>query len=363
MSIKPFRFSNDLSNDGAIKQFLSSEEDYLAYRAGKYLSNITKTESSSLTDNIEVPIPTPDLYTTEYSGSFTDTIYVKGNPSEAPRIHTRSYGVNVFSIPEEDTHEVIFDDTTPLPPLVYEDDSLQIIFNITLITSQNGFEEIQTALGFGNSSIYNIDSINNLSGVIPSIDGSLVKWERYEGNRLQGSLSVAYNISFTDTGYIPINLSVVSVDIDNLQNPGASFNFNTFTRVENADAPGISEISTNLYQVNTNIEERGFYKVNPVFWDETRGGLKEMNELELDLLCERIISNIMTNERPGTYRLANESPGPDWEIYLENIFVDTRATVEGLDSSIGYSIYIRKSDIEPAVYKPLYPLRNQNEFK
>ena len=51
MSSRPFRFSDDLANSGAIKEFLLSEEDYLAYRAGLYMSNALKGESGTLIDS------------------------------------------------------------------------------------------------------------------------------------------------------------------------------------------------------------------------------------------------------------------------------------------------------------------------
>src|SRR6056300_474323 len=111
MSLRPLKISNDLANDGAIKEFLLSDEDYLAYRAGTYLSSIIKTESSALTD--------AQTATTADVGTYEDTIYNPEEPSDEPTVHTRTYTARAYSDPSSSTNTIEFENPVALPALIY----------------------------------------------------------------------------------------------------------------------------------------------------------------------------------------------------------------------------------------------------
>ena len=105
MSSVPFRFANDAKNTGAIREFLVSEEDYLAYRAGKFLSQITKFESSALTDG--------QTGTTADVGTFVDTVYNSQLPSDPAVTKTREYTASISGTSTSHTHSIA---GPPLPP-------------------------------------------------------------------------------------------------------------------------------------------------------------------------------------------------------------------------------------------------------
>ena len=339
MSIRPFRFSNSLANDGAVKEFLLSEEDWLAYRAGLYLSNITIDEASSLVAG--------ETGKTQVVGIYDDTTYV-GEPSEPARTISRNYKVDVTSTAS--THTVEFVTPSDFPPLVFDDDTVVINVEMDASSTGSGFQELQANMTFGVSTNYVVQSVSAFPAAT-SIVGNVVTWEDFSPPELGGTYIATYTITFSNYGgYFEGTLNVSSTDLD--ATPiAASDNFTSLIRVEDRRAFGYSTISTGLYQ-NTNkigIQETGPDKRNPVYFDRARNGLKEMDDRELEILCEDIIKNIMENERPGSYRLSPGKPSDDWTVYLENIFTDTRSN----GSSISYSIWIRTADIEPPEYRTL----------
>ena len=345
MSSVPFRFANDAKNTGAIREFLVSEEDYLAYRAGKFLSQLTKFESSALTDG--------QTGTTEDVGTFVDTVYNSQLPSDPAVTKTREYTASISGTSTSHTHTIA---GPPLPPLVYQDDTVVITVTLEAAHSQAGFEELQSALTFTQGSNYTVDSVV-ANPTATSITGTTVSWEGF-GVPRQGTFTATYTLSFTGEGYLGVSIDTSSFDEFN-PNETRQASFESFIRVEDPDAFGCeTAIETRLFQENTAIQEAGPDKRNPVYFDRIRNGLKEMNEAELDILTERLVQNLVENERPGTFRLSADTPGDDWVVWLQNIFIDTRSD----GSSVAYSIWLRQDDTQPVMFKPITIRRENNNF-
>ena len=359
MSFRPIRFANSIENAGAVKQFTLTDEDYLAYVAGKHLSEMVEGDPTTLTNNSSA--------TTLNVGTYVDTVINPSEPSEGPRTHSRVYNVNATSVPSNGTNTLEYENPVNLPSLVYVDDTVSITVLIDATNAGNGFEEIQTSMTIGQASnnyVINSTVINPVAGFIETTgvnaEGITVSWEDFSSSstKLQGQYSATYDITFTDIGYMTFEFSTTVTDTDNAVSTASDF-FTSFIRVERSDTPGISEIESSVYQNSIDVvQEEGDDRKYPIFYDRWRRGLKETNDLELDAMCQRIVSNIMSHERSGTYRLASESPGSDWQVSLPNIFVDTR--YDG--TAIGYSIWNRKSEFHPTPYKPLMVRRDNNNF-
>jgi len=359
MSFRPIRFANSIENAGAVKQFTLTDEDYLAYVAGKHLSEMVEGDPTTLTNNSSA--------TTLNVGTYVDTVINPSEPSEGPRTHSRVYNVNATSVPSNGTNTLEYENPVNLPSLVYVDDTVSITVLIDATNAGNGFEEIQTSMTIGQASnnyVINSTVINPVAGFIETTgvnaEGITVSWEDFSSSstKLQGQYSATYDITFTDIGYMTFEFSTTVTDTDNAVSTASDF-FTSFIRVERSDTPGISEIESSVYQNSIDVvQEEGDDRRYPIFYDRWRRGLKETNDLELDAMCQRIVSNIMSHERSGTYRLASESPGSDWQVSLPNIFVDTR--YDG--TAIGYSIWNRKSEFHPTPYKPLMVRRDNNNF-
>ena len=188
MSSRPFRFSNSLANDGAVKEFLVSEEDWLAYRAGLYLSNITTTEASSLTsgqtaNSVDV-------------GTYIDTFYDENAASDPPVTRTRNYTVDVRSV--GGGHTNTFRNPVEFPPLCYDDDTIiiNVIFDTETAPTGNGFEELQASLTFNTSPAYIVTNVT-ATPAASNINGNVVTWEKFTNPRLKGQFTATYEISFT----------------------------------------------------------------------------------------------------------------------------------------------------------------------
>ena len=359
MSFRPIRFANSIENAGAVKQFTLTDEDYLAYVAGKHLSEMVEGDPTTLTNNSSV--------TTLNVGTYVDTVINPSEPSEGPRTHSRVYNIDATSVPSNGTNTLEYVNPVNLPSLVYVDDTVSITILIDATNAGNGFEEIQTSMSIGQASnnyVINSAVINPAAGFIETTgvnaEGLTFTWEDFSSSptKLQGQYSATYDITFTDIGYMTFEFSTTVTDTDNALSSVSDF-FTSFIRVERSDTPGISEIESSVYQNSIDVvQEEGDDRKYPIFYDRWRRGLKETNDLELDAMCQRIVSNIMTHERPGTYRLASESPGSDWQLYLSNIFIDTR--YDG--TAIGYSIWNRNDAFHPTPYKPLMVRRDNNNF-
>ena len=241
MSHRPFRYTNSLDNNSAIKEFLVSEEDYLAYRAGVYLGRITKEEASALRSD--------QTGRTVDVGYFEDTVYNLDNPSRAATTISRTYNVTAVSDVSNETHSTEFVTPVPLPPMVYTDDTVAITINInaSVLNGSTGFQELTANLLIDPSPNATISNITTTPAAT-SIEGTLVNWEDYDLPELTGVFSVTYELSFTDVGYVQATLQVSSTDIKNVV-AGSGDNFNSIIRVEPADSPGEeSVIITPIYQ-------------------------------------------------------------------------------------------------------------------
>jgi hypothetical protein len=111
-----------------------------------------------------------------------------------------------------------------------------------------------------------------------------------------------------------------------------------YTEGVGGDADSLTVNKTGLYQ------RRGFAPYNdsglrrPVLsYDRNTGALREMGYEALDLLCERLLYTIMSNEYPGAFRLSSTSPGADWAEFLPDVFQDTAVA-----GNTTFSIWIRK---------------------
>ena len=191
MSSVPFRFANDTNNTGAIKEFLVSEEDYLAYRAGKFLSQFTKFESSALTDG--------QTATTVQIGEYEDTIYNENLPTDPPVTKTRTFVADINGGPNSHAHVL---SGAPLPPLIYEDDTL--VITVQLVVGAGFANEVQSEIIIGNGLPASV-AINTWP-VETSLVGNRVTWENFGPNALSGTYEVTYPLTFSGTGadQIPI---------------------------------------------------------------------------------------------------------------------------------------------------------------
>ena len=345
MSLRPFKFANDVTNAGAIKQFSKPERQYVAYRTGKYLSNMVEGDPSTLTI-------TPTA-TTFNVGTFVDTLYNPDVSSQFPRAYVRTYSGEASSSGNINKFDYI--NPVTLPSLVYTDDTVEITVTVDCTNTENRYEEIQSSISFDTlSSNYTIDSVVT-SPVTTIVDGLSVSWENFGGGLQPQQYSVTYTLSFTDIGYIQTTISSAVLDSNNIEQPSATDIYSSFIRVERSDSPGLSEIQTSIYQEDmvTPLED-GDDKKYPVYYDVFRRGLKETNNVELDSMTQGFLTNMMEDELPGTYRLSADSPGDDWQVYLENVFIDTR--YDG--SSTSYSIWLRTDyDPSPTAAKPLWVRR------
>ena len=295
--LRPFKFANSNKNSGAIQQFLVSDEDYLAYKTGKYLSDLVEGDPGTLT--------LTSSGTTLDVGTYVDTVYNPSEPSAGPVNYTRTYNVTAVTNLNNNTNTLSFINPVNVPTLVFTDDTLEITITIDASSiNGNGYEEIQTSIAFTPGALnYTVDSIVT-TPTANVLNGNTVSWENFSQANPDGQYTAVYSISFSDLTYTEIILSCAVLDTDN-ETSTAGDAFETFIRAERSDSPGLSEIETSVYQINDTIvpAESGPDQQYPVFYDGYRRGIKEMNDAELDLMCERVVSNVIEKEMPGTYRL------------------------------------------------------------
>jgi len=105
MSYRPLKHLNE----GAFKELLTSEEDYLAYRAGVHLSKMTTSDLSALSTNAAA----------ELVGTFEDTFYTSGIGPIPGTTTSRTFTITHASDPAGSTHTVTIGSYTPLPSVVY----------------------------------------------------------------------------------------------------------------------------------------------------------------------------------------------------------------------------------------------------
>lgn len=109
----------------------------------------------------------------------------------------------------------------------------------------------------------------------------------------------------------------------------------------------IGATTSNFYQVaNTTANENDSDFHFPVFWDSDLSGIKQMTDSDLTATTTNILTTIMRDEYPGTYRLAptNSPPGANYSVLLSNMFTDLSL----LDSNpTYYSIFKKVSQDAP----------------
>jgi len=112
---------------------------------------------------------------------------------------------------------------------------------------------------------------------------------------------------------------------------------------------GLGSIATNLYQhygledpEEVNKNRGSSYYQRPIRWDSD-GSLVEMTSAEFTSLTTRLLSTAMTNEYPGTYRIASSAPTSDHTVNISDVFTDTRND----GTSIDYHLYRKTSGTEP----------------
>ena len=153
--------------------------------------------------------------------------------------------------------------------------------------------------------------------------------------------------STTDLGALTIS-NVNSTPIGSLTN--------TFYQQDVGSHPAstlsIGSTTSTIYQVTSPLigESDGDFH-HPVFWDSSLSAVREMTSAEITSSTENILTIIMRDEYPGTFRLASAAPNSSYSVFLPNVFTDTSA----LDGSVtNYSIYIKTSQTAPFdEYRPI----------
>lgn len=352
MSLRPIKHFGT----GAFKELLLSEEDYLAYRAGVHLGKTTPNDLSALSLNDQATLV----------GRYEDTYHTSGTESPPTAVISRNYEVILSSNPAGSTHSVTFDDLyIPPPTVVYVGDRFSITVIGNAISTGSGLDEIEYQFGVTGNAGYNLRRLTP-DPAATNIDGFQVTWEDYENSSLTGLYQATYLIEVTSTGILNLSLNATSTDLNNATSSATdSIVFNSI-RVEPNERPLTGSDVYELYQNDESVASPSTdttFKKNPFYWDRTASpaGLKEMSDAELDIVCERLLAKIFTNDYPGTFRLSSESPGEDYAEFLPDIFTDTR----GDGSTITYSIWVKQSGASPSIpsrVNPVYPFRLNGVF-
>jgi len=353
MSYRPLKHLNE----GAFKELLTSEEDYLAYRAGVHLSKMTTSDLSALSTNAAG----------ELVGTFEDTFYTSGLGPIPGSTITRTIAITHASDPAGSTHTSTFGAFTPLPTVVYVGDTIELTIQGTATNTGIGFEEIEYQLGIsGSAAIGTITTTPSPAATSTSANGREVSWENYPDGNLSGSYQVTWSIPITDDGVINFTLNGTTTDFQNSVVSSTDAEVLPSVRVEPQLKPTTSATLYELYQNDANvatIDNDNALKRNPLYWDRTAtpAGLKEMSDAELDIVVQRLLLKIFANDLPGQYRLATVSPGAQWSEFIADVFEDTR----GDGSLVTYSIWVKTTATVPTVVKPISPLRQPltNKFQ
>lgn len=347
MSFRPLKSLNP----GALKELLTSEEDYLAYRAGVHLGKMTTGDLSALSVNDQATL----------IGSYEDTYYpYDKSTTPSGEVIIRTFEVRHASSPGSSIHAALFDTNyAPLPSTIFVGDILEVV---VIGNTLDAFNEIEYQLGITGSAIYTVTSTGTPT---PTNQTSTeVTWEDYDTGAVTGLYRAAFRIRPTVAGLLNITINAATTDLDNpVQTASDSILLGTVNvepQQRPADVTDVYELYQNDSSVASIITESPL-KRNPFYWnkDASPAGLKEMNDLELDIVCSRLLSGIFANDYPGTFRLASVSPGDNWVVFLEDIFVDTRSD----GSSLSYSIWIKQTgETVPSAVRPLAPLRIGGEY-
>ena len=342
MSLRPIKFTNE----GAFRELLTSEEDYLAYKAGLHLSKMDINDLSAISTNTQA----------ELVGSFENTFYTSGVGSVAGETISRTYNVTHSSDPSGSTHTTTFGSITNLPSVVYVGDTIQITISGTATSTGTGFAEIEYQLGVLGDEVGSVSV--TATPTATNITGLQTTWEDFGTQALSGSYSTTFSFTVTTVGILNITLNATSTDPNN--SIAGSFDDEDLPsiQIQAQTRPNTSSVVYQLYQNNADvsaIDEQHPSIINPVYWDRTASpaGLKEMNDTELDTVIENLLRKIFSSDLPGQYRLAAEAPSEHWSEFIADVFFDTR----GDNSQINYSIWVKSSSVVPTPVKIVAPVR------
>ena len=342
MSLRPIKFTNE----GAFRELLTSEEDYLAYKAGLHLSKMDINDLSAISTNTQA----------ELVGSFENTFYTSGVGSVPGETISRTYNVTHSSDPSGSTHTTTFGSITNLPSVVYVGDTIQITISGTATSTGTGFAEIEYQLGVLGDEVGSVSV--TATPTATNITGLQTTWEDFGTQALSGSYSTTFSFTVTTVGILNITLNATSTDPNN--SIAGSFDDEDLPsiQIQAQTRPNTSSVVYQLYQNNDDvsaIDEQHPSIINPVYWDRTASpaGLKEMNDTELDTVIENLLRKIFSSDLPGQYQLAAEAPSEHWSEFIADVFFDTR----GDNSQINYSIWVKSSSVVPTPVKIVAPVR------
>ena len=334
---------------GKLQEFTLSEENYLAYQSGLHLAGMDSSDCSALT-RVDLGGNTV--------GTFTNTFF-DDSSTTSPLTLSSTLSVSMVSTSGTNTHTNTISGGG-LPETIYVDDIIEINVQGTTSSSDGStFESISYSVATSGTAGFT----STISGTpTPTIinDEETVWQDNASG--LSGSYNATFRYTIESTGSLNIVINSNSIDNDN-SNASASDQLvlNTI-EVQPARPPATIEQETDLFQ-NTEavspIQNEGALKKNPVYWRKTNGsGIKEMSDTELDVLAERLIRTIVSNEMPGVFRLQDGQPDSTYVKFLENIFADTRQD----GSTNYYHIWMKQSGTSPAKLNPISILRQNSLF-
>lgn len=350
MSLRPLKHFGS----GAFKELLTSEEDYLAYRAGVHLGKMSPNDLSALSTNSAATLI--GRYENSYYNNDASTV-----PLE--EAHTRTFEVIHTSDSGASTHTSVFDSLyTPLPSTIFVGDVLDIVVIGNVLHTGTGFNEIEYQVSLSGTAERTQSSFAEPTAT--NTTQTEVTWEDFDNASLNSLYRATFRIQPTQEGLFDVIVSAAATDLNNpVQISNDSIYLGT-VRVEPRQRPADTTDVYELYQNDSNVASiitESSLKRNPFFWDKDLdpAGLREVNDFELDLICTRLLSSIFENDYPGTFRLASVSPGTNWSIFLENVFVDTRSD----GSELKYSIWIKQeAEAIPSTVRPLAPFRLNGVF-
>ena len=350
MSLRPLKHFGS----GAFKELLLTEEDYLAYRAGVHLGKMSPNDLSALSTNTAATLI--GRYENSYYNSDVSTV-----PTE--EAHTRTFEAIHTSEPGASTNTTVFDSVfTSLPSTIFVGDVLDIVVVGNVLHTGTGFNEIEYQISLSGSALRTQSSFAEPTAT--NTTETEVTWEDFENASLNSLYRATFRIQPTQEGLLDIIVNAAATDLNNpVQTSNDSIYLGT-VRVEPQQRPADTTDVYNLYQNDSSVASiitESSLKRNPFFWDKDLdpAGLREVNDFELDLICTRLLSSIFDNDYPGTFRLASVSPGDNWAVFLEDVFVDTRSD----GSELRYSIWIKKeAESIPSTVRPLAPFRLNGVF-
>lgn len=175
-------------------------------------------------------------------------------------------------------------------------------------------------------------------------------------------LSAIQLFSQADKDYLAYRVGLSLVEDSSfpgsIQKAASSITVGSFTDTYDDAAIGTprttqTSVITTLYSNDSATNESVITNLNqPIRFDKVSKKVNVASKLgtdsDIDLISGEILSNIMLNEYPGTFRLGYSSPGADWSIYVANVFVDNL-----IDNSVSYNIYRRDTITAPPKAAPL----------